>query len=95
MLPSRFPAAKSWEARWGENRDKSLILLVGAPGFEPGTPSPPDWCANRAALRSAHRGHLYAVHPRPCKGTLNRTGTAWMLLLPRATVRYSQSCKPV
>jgi hypothetical protein len=29
--------------------------LVGAPGFEPGTPSPPDWCANRAALRSAKR----------------------------------------
>jgi hypothetical protein len=34
------------------NFAKSLILLVGAPGFEPGTPSPPDWCANRAALRS-------------------------------------------
>jgi hypothetical protein len=32
---------------------KYLIILVGAPGFEPGTPSPPDWCANRAALRSA------------------------------------------
>ena len=29
------------------------ILLVGAPRFELGTPSPPDWCANRAALRSA------------------------------------------
>jgi hypothetical protein len=28
-------------------------LLVGAPRFELGTPSPPDWCANRAALRSA------------------------------------------
>src|SRR5712691_10231965 len=27
--------------------------LVGAPRFELGTPSPPDWCANRAALRSA------------------------------------------
>jgi hypothetical protein len=27
-------------------------LLVGAPRFELGTPSPPDWCANRAALRS-------------------------------------------
>jgi hypothetical protein len=26
--------------------------LVGAPRFELGTPSPPDWCANRAALRS-------------------------------------------
>jgi hypothetical protein len=30
---------------------KSLILLVGAAGFEPTTPSPPDWCANRAAPR--------------------------------------------
>src|SRR5215470_5398775 len=36
---------------------KSLILLVGAPGFEPGTPSPPDWCANRAALRSDRHRH--------------------------------------
>jgi hypothetical protein len=29
-----------------------LEFLVGAPRFELGTPSPPDWCANRAALRS-------------------------------------------
>src|SRR5262249_40205760 len=29
-----------------------LILLVGAARFELATPSPPDWCANRAALRS-------------------------------------------
>ena len=27
-------------------------VVVGAPRFELGTPSPPDWCANRAALRS-------------------------------------------
>src|SRR6185312_9045768 len=26
--------------------------LVGAAGFEPTTPSPPDWCANQAAPRS-------------------------------------------
>jgi hypothetical protein len=31
---------------------KLLILLVGAARFELATPSPPDWCANRAALRS-------------------------------------------
>lgn len=31
-------------------------ILVGAAGFEPTTPSPPDWCANRAALRSEHQG---------------------------------------
>src|SRR5215469_14746 len=26
--------------------------MVGAAGFEPTTPSPPDWCANQAAPRS-------------------------------------------
>ena len=31
---------------------KCLILLVGAGRFELPTPSPPDWCANQAALRS-------------------------------------------
>jgi hypothetical protein len=30
---------------------KCLTGLVGAAGFEPTTPSPPDWCANRAAPR--------------------------------------------
>ena len=35
---------------------KCFILMVGAPRFELGTPSPPDWCANRAALRSEWRG---------------------------------------
>src|SRR6478672_5550653 len=29
-----------------------LETLVGAAGFEPTTPSPPDWCANQAAPRS-------------------------------------------
>ena len=39
---------------------KYLILLVGAPRFELGTPSPPDWCANRAALRSdRHRDYKF------------------------------------
>src|SRR5262249_7214552 len=39
---------------------KPLILLVGAPRFELGTPSPPDWCANRAALRSdRHRDYKF------------------------------------
>ena len=36
---------------------KCLICLVGAPRFELGTPSPPDWCANRAALRSERRNY--------------------------------------
>jgi hypothetical protein len=44
-------------------KKKPLILLenlVGAPRFELGTPSPPDWCANRAALRSdAEKPYVY------------------------------------
>src|SRR3979490_2696728 len=39
-------------------RDLLIIsggCVVGAPRFELGTPSPPDWCANRAALRSDER----------------------------------------
>jgi hypothetical protein len=42
----RLPAGKAQKCK------KYLNLLVGAPRFELGTPSPPDWCANRAALRS-------------------------------------------
>ena len=40
-----------------------LIYLVGAAGFEPTTPSPPDWCANRAAPRPDRNGadYRYAV----------------------------------
>ena len=34
------------------NLHKPLKVLVGAAGFEPATPSPPDWCANQAAPRS-------------------------------------------
>jgi hypothetical protein len=33
--------------------------MVGAGRFELPTPSPPDWCANRAALRSDLR-NVYA-----------------------------------
>ena len=33
--------------------------LVGAAGFEPTTPSPPDWCANRAAPRPDRNGADY------------------------------------
>ena len=36
-----------------------LIFLVGAAGFEPTTPSPPDWCANRAAPRPDQNGADY------------------------------------
>ena len=32
-------------------KGKSLENMVGARGFEPPTPGPPDQCANQAALR--------------------------------------------
>src|SRR5262245_1608733 len=35
-----------------KNRYRTRGLMVGAARFELATPSPPDWCANRAALRS-------------------------------------------
>jgi hypothetical protein len=38
--------------------DITMYYVVGAPRFELGTPSPPDWCANRAALRSEYRAAL-------------------------------------
>ena len=42
--------------------------MVGAAGFEPATPSPPDWCANRAALRSAGpRTDALRRAKMPCK----------------------------
>ena len=58
-LPHGLPRPVFWEDEGGEIWSKSLILLVGAPGFEPGTPSPPDWCANRAALRSDEMKPLF------------------------------------
>ena len=38
--------------RRAQRSRRSLISLVGAGRFELPTPSPPDWCANQAALRS-------------------------------------------
>src|SRR4051812_12801704 len=46
-------------------------VLVGAPRFELGTPSPPDWCANRAALRSARAG-TSTLAPQPAQGRAGR-----------------------
>jgi hypothetical protein len=59
MCSSIFPEYSL--ARFGEDLKvrkckKYLILLVGAAGFEPTTPSPPDWCANRAAPRPDRNG---------------------------------------
>jgi hypothetical protein len=39
-------------------RHKCLTLMVGAARFELATPSPPDWCANQAALRSEPDGDV-------------------------------------
>src|SRR5580658_6198412 len=51
----RFRAGRRFRrGMWNLNNINRL--LVGAPRFELGTPSPPDWCANRAALRSEALG---------------------------------------
>ena len=42
-----------------ENFTEYLVLLVGAAGFEPTTPCPPDKCANRAAPRPDRNGADY------------------------------------
>ena len=41
-LPACFPMAFLWELERYNKSCKLLILLVGAPRFELGTPSPPD-----------------------------------------------------
>jgi hypothetical protein len=63
-------ASRALMSRGSERRLNRLILLVGAAGFEPATPSPPDWCANRAALRSAlKQSMLYAAAPCGARAT--------------------------
>jgi hypothetical protein len=58
----RQTESRAWRCRdRRRERERCGFLadfLVGAPRFELGTPSPPDWCANRAALRSADAGGL-------------------------------------
>jgi hypothetical protein len=56
---------------------KYLICLVGAPRFELGTPSPPDWCANRAALRSADAAQVYARPAPRARPRGRRSGSGW------------------
>ena len=67
-----LPNAHFWEAISDETPTKYLILLVGAPRFELGTPSPPDWCANRAALRSAECGEGLRSRGAPRKVAFDR-----------------------
>jgi hypothetical protein len=59
-----------------------LIYLVGAARFELATPSPPDWCANRAALRSEARNALTSKacpHPTQPRSPSNKVqkGNRW------------------
>src|SRR3954466_5483493 len=48
--------------------------MVGAPRFELGTPSPPDWCANRAALRSdaTRAGYSYGFSASSARRSIRR-----------------------
>ena len=60
IVPNHFSGDDRQIYRWA----KPLICLVGAARFELATPSPPDWCANRAALRSADRLEADDLRPR-------------------------------
>jgi hypothetical protein len=54
QVASKRPSQKflTEEAPVLKFKRKVAQSLVGAAGFEPTTPSPPDWCANQAAPRS-------------------------------------------
>jgi hypothetical protein len=58
IQPRILPLSSPDNFQGGHRPAKSLILLVGAARFELATPSPPDWCANRAALRSDRENPL-------------------------------------
>jgi hypothetical protein len=67
-----LPMLDFWEVADPNCGLNSLILLVGAPGFEPATPSRPDWYANRATSRSGlkneadarrYGGNAKGTHP--------------------------------
>ncbi len=61
VSPSVSPGG-CYHRRGGERTSNFLKTLVGAARFELATPSPPDWCANRAAPRSDRSLEAYA-HP--------------------------------
>ncbi len=61
-VPQMFPMWIFGKLKRIKKCKKCLILLVGAPRFELGTPSPPDWCANRAALRSETAATIVIGH---------------------------------
>ena len=53
-------------------------MLVGAARFELATPSPPDWCANQAALRSEPDGNVSPMAFRHLPGPGPRPLSRWM-----------------
>src|SRR5260221_12437984 len=69
---SLMPAGRERANRAAQMTNVGANLMVGAPGFEPGTPSPPDWCANRAALRSAEKNHVYAAAAQRARARMAR-----------------------
>jgi hypothetical protein len=69
------------------------LNVVGAPGFEPGTPSPPDWCANRAALRSANGPRLRCLDARRKGGSSDRGGSLLLLCHTRLDLKRGASFK--
>jgi hypothetical protein len=69
----------------------SLNLLVGAPRFELGTPSPPDWCANRAALRSERRRTIVTGGGRRNRLRANRLREARTIVSGRPGAERGQA----
>ncbi len=61
LVPAQYPEAFQRFI----DETKCLIGLVGAERFELSTPSPPDWCANQAALRSDFRAAMHDNADQP------------------------------
>ncbi len=87
------PMARAALLRWDSPMSGRL---VGAPRFELGTPSPPDWCANRAALRSALIEEFNATRtslPSPAEGVnrllavVSPPAAYWRVSRSRAALR--------
>ena len=75
MLPRSFPDPIFGEDRWAGKDDEYLKGLVGAAGFEPATPSPPDTlfvCAQRSM--DVHEHNLSLVNRQKCTHTNSQTG---------------------
>ena len=73
----------------GADRERMMALdwnaLVGAARFELATPSPPDWCANRAALRSELRRTIVSGVRRGNRTMDSRATRAARVIVDRRT----------